>query len=408
MNNKKSMSPDNLKNDILNYFKEKHSAISEKNADKEFLKSLIEMDGKAKVDIDKLQNFAIRKLSKEYDINVDSLPEIVIFSNEKLGTTSGTYNPNSNKIKLNDKFLSGINYDLTNTLDTMLHEFRHWAQYRCKRLDEDRHNFQTMYTPKCHDLCRALAIQYLSPSEYKDYINDKNLEKIQAKLNIYLQKYEAILLNNYYSSEMEMDSRAFSLNTLSDLFSINLHNLNKLQSRSLEILRSNLNLLLDNEEDIMTHTQVAQSIQQKDLQQEICNLQESALKNNPNLLKDIVLFPNLVQNMYNTKNQYKVLKSIIESLRFHFNPELAHKVYKALMDSLTNMLYDGRTFAREEEILKNSNVIKEFSLLASELQSITGFKLSDQELNQLVKCNNAIKSVNLHPNKKYPSKEQVR
>ena len=382
------------------YLKFKQDLTDDQQKDAEFLKYLLNVKNMYEVYLNSagLQDFALRKLEKEYDINYMALPKVSFVDYGIKSTTYGTYNHETNTIKLNSKFVEmpdeqedtrtgqeEFYMNLIELLDTYLHEYRHWAQYRCKRLDGDTHAIEYS-SAKCHNLCRALAILNLSNQELKQYNEHTNLDKIESKISIYLNKYETWLNTDYYTSSQELDSRGFSINTIADLLDTDIKLTPKEESR-LYLLKIAHGLIKDKEEETLLNSAAASDMKPSDLSKEIINLQKTCIEKNPKMFEDMTYFPHLFHGLYNVRNQYRIIPSLIESFRYHLDTELAHKLTLSILKTLEGLLFRGNEELEYNEIIGNMDIIDEFKAYATQMEiSVNGFELNKEELELKHKC----------------------
>lgn len=382
------------------YLKFKQNLTDEQQRDAKFLKYLLNVENMYEIHLNSadLQDFVLRKLEKEYDINYIALPQVSFVDYGLKSTTCGTYNHETNTIKINPKFTEEPDeqeaphtrqekfyINIIELLDTYLHEYRHWAQYRCKRLDGDTHAIEYS-SAKCHNLCRALAILNLSNQELKQYNEHINLDKIEPKISIYLNKYEAWLNADYYTSSQELDSRGFSINTIADLLDTDIKLTPKEENR-LYLLKIAHGLIKDKEEETLLNSAATSDMKPSDLSKEIINLQKTCIEKNPKMFEDMTYFPHLFHGLYNVRNQYKIIPSLIESFRYHLDKELAHKLMLAILKTLEGLLFRGNEELEYNEIIGNMDIIDEFKIYAKRLAtSVNGFELNEEELKLKHKC----------------------
>ena len=377
---------------------------NEQQTDAKFLKYLLNLENLHEINSDVLEDFVLKKLEKEYDINYTALPQVSLVDYDLKSTTCGMYNHETNSIKINSKFaeesdeldpdtrLEKFYKNLTELLDTYLHEFRHWAQYRCKRLDGDTHAIEYS-SARCHNLCRALAILNLSSQELKQYHAHTNLDKIEPKISLYLNKYEAWLNADYYTSNQELDSRGFSINTISDLLDTDI-NLTPEEENKLHLLKCAHDLTKDEEERTLLSSAAASDMKPSDLSKEIINLQKTCIERNPKMFEDMAYFPHLFHGLYNVRNQYRVIPSLIESFKYHLDTDLAHKLMLAILKTLEGLLFIGNEGLEYNEIIDNMDLIDEFKAYATQMgTSVNGFELSKEELELKQKCFGTIRKI---------------
>lgn len=279
-----------------------------------------------KENMKKVMEYIYNRISNDYKITKTFPP---IKYDNSLPSRNAYYNATDNVIFLSD---SAFNYNLTDSplvpISSLIHEMRHFAQLNGKRLDNQpslRYT-QTNTNYNVSDLSTALAIQSLNPLTCT-----KDSEKITPeKLYSADIKYFAYFNNRYYSQDLEMDARSYTLSELSEIFDvfhkIKLNPTNKLMA---DLYENSVSNLFEQEQNILMHLNTY--LDDKKIAQENINYRATILRDNPKLFE--LIKTNKTEKL-NKKYGVDITNTLVESIINDYDETFARNLFNALLFSL--------------------------------------------------------------------------
>lgn len=335
-------------------------------------KILVNMNEQSHIDKMKfatlLKEYAFLILKKEYVIK-GKMPEVHFIPLSE--DIFGYFDVGDHNLKISmDAFKKYDN--IIESMDSIFHEMRHFAQYTSKRKDKDNINVtggENIYP----DFVYALTL-----TSVKSLLNAKHNLKMQKRMNddeleVYFNKeynkYNYYINHKYYVSDEEMDARQFAINLLYELiFDIDK---NKLSATEL----NNLNNLIDmvgkkfaEEETNILFCESNFSISKEDMDKEIKHMQNEILKCYPEIFEDIATRGEEIM-VSSLENYYDVSLALTQSLNFCYDDKLANKLVDSYLIAINN----------EEMFADTLHYISRIS----DLCKYTNFRLKEEDAKKL-------------------------
>lgn len=311
--------------------------------------------------IDKLKvlraaaDYVLCILSKEYNLSLNKKLSFDFFTS---ASSAGYFDTSSRKIMLDIDCFTKRDA-LINDLDTIIHEMRHYAQYSLKRIDGDSLCMNSISMQNCSELAAALAINGMLGTN----VTKQNFARIYNKS---YYKYYYYLNKLYYNRDVEMDARAYSINTIYDLlYDIDSIKLNDREQKNLEYFRSLAETIFNDEEENMTYTDASIAIPQKAIEAEVFKLQKDIINSFPNLFD--IISTNLDELTKIDKNYgCDVCAALVQSLSVSYDDTLAHKLMQSFIVSIKN-----------DTLVSN---VKEYYQKVCNLYVYTDFNFTEKEI----------------------------
>lgn len=302
-------------------------------------KILVNMNGESHINkmrlVTLLKEYAYLTLKKEYVIKA-KMPEVhFIFLGEDI---FGYFDVEDHNLKISvDAFNEYTT--IIESIDSVFHEMRHYAQYLCKRKDKDDFNVSGG-EPLYSDLVYALTL-----TSIKSLLRAKIKLKMQKRLsddelesyfNKEYNRYYYYINHKYFVSDEEMDARQFAISLIYDL----VFNIDKTKLNEREL--ANLNNLIDmakehfNEEEInILFCESYYSIPKEEIDKEIKHMQKEILKNNPTIFEDIATKGEEIM-VSSVEDYYDYTLALTHSLVFCYDDKLAQKLVESYMIAIKN------------------------------------------------------------------------